>query len=415
MPVTDEMSEAVADERPVPPAPLPLSDAEFRTFADHVPTLCWIADETGWIHWYNRRWYEYTGTTPREMEGWGWQSVHDPSMLPSVLDRWTASITSGQPFEMAFPLKRADGVFRPFLTRVQPYRDAQGRIVRWFGTNSEISEQLEAERALSSLEGANALLEAVVAERTAELNESNEEMQRYAYIVSHDLRSPLVNIMGFTSELEALRSDFETISSGAPDPAFRDRLFGEFDEAIGFIKAAIGKMEGLISAILRVSREGRRTFQPRALDMNGLVRNLVEAQQHQITAADAQIRIDDLPAITCDEVAVGQIFGNLIDNGVKYLSGTRPGLIEIFGELRDRFAIYRIRDNGRGIAAADQARVFELFRRAGAQDRPGEGIGLAHVRSLVRSLGGRISLTSQEDVGTVFTVTLPREPAATLK
>jgi PAS domain S-box-containing protein len=99
-----------------------------------------MADSDGWIYWYNRRWYEYTGTTPAEMEGWGWQVVHDPETLPRVLDRWKASLASGEPFDMVFPLRGADGVFRPFLTRVQPLRDAEGRITRWFGTNTDISE-----------------------------------------------------------------------------------------------------------------------------------------------------------------------------------------------------------------------------------------------------------------------------------
>jgi PAS domain S-box-containing protein len=124
------------------------SEAQLRTLADAIPQLCWTANADGWLNWYNRRWYEYTGTTPEQMEGWGWQSVHDPEVLPQVLERWGISIASGRPFEMVFPIRGADGVFRPFLTRVMPVKDEDGRVVRWFGTNTDISDQKQIEAEL---------------------------------------------------------------------------------------------------------------------------------------------------------------------------------------------------------------------------------------------------------------------------
>ena len=125
-----------------------ISDLQFRALADNIPTLCWMANPDGFIFWYNRRWYEYTGTTPSEMEGWGWQSSHDPAELPRVLERWQGSIATGQPFEMIFPLKGADGQFRPFLTRASPHLDASGNVTAWFGTNTDISERTKIEQAL---------------------------------------------------------------------------------------------------------------------------------------------------------------------------------------------------------------------------------------------------------------------------
>ncbi|MGI9013634.1 MAG: PAS domain S-box protein [Phycisphaerales bacterium] len=125
------------------------SEEKLRLLANTIPQLAWMAEPDGYIFWYNRRWYEYTGTTPEEMEGWGWQSVHDPETLPKVLDRWKGSIASGEPFDMVFPLKGADGQFRPFLTRVNPLRDDHGRILYWFGTNTDIAELREAREALA--------------------------------------------------------------------------------------------------------------------------------------------------------------------------------------------------------------------------------------------------------------------------
>jgi PAS domain S-box-containing protein len=124
------------------------SEQQFRTLANSIPQLCWMANAEGWIVWYNQRWYDYTGTTPEQMEGWGLQSVHDPVELPRVTERWRGSIQKGEPLEMVFPLRRADGVFREFLTRVIPIKDAGGKVVRWFGTNTDITQQREIEQAL---------------------------------------------------------------------------------------------------------------------------------------------------------------------------------------------------------------------------------------------------------------------------
>ena len=124
------------------------SEARFRTLADAIPQLCWTAHGEGRIFWYNQRWYEYTGTTAEQMEGRGWESVHDPATLPTVLEGWKKAIAAGTPFEMVFPLRAADGTFHPFLTRVMPVRDHSGKVVRWFGTNTDIAAQRETEDAL---------------------------------------------------------------------------------------------------------------------------------------------------------------------------------------------------------------------------------------------------------------------------
>ena len=136
------------------------SELQFHTLANAIPQLCWTAKSDGWIDWYNERWYQYTGTTAQQMEGWGWQSVHDPQMLPKVLERWRSSIATGRPFEMVFPLRGADGQFRSFLTRVTPVTDRDGNVVRWFGTNTDITEQ---EKAQEEIRSGRAQLEAALA------------------------------------------------------------------------------------------------------------------------------------------------------------------------------------------------------------------------------------------------------------
>jgi PAS domain S-box-containing protein len=137
-------------ERMEAEAALRESEAQFRTLAESIPQLGWMAHADGHIFWYNRRWYDYTGTTPEEMEGWGWRKMHDPEVLPRVVERWTASIRDGEPFEMEFPLRRHDGRFRAFLTRVVPVRDGDGRVFRWIGTNTDVEELRSAERELAA-------------------------------------------------------------------------------------------------------------------------------------------------------------------------------------------------------------------------------------------------------------------------
>ena len=270
----------------------------------------------------------------------------------------------------------------------------------------------------------NLNLESTVQERTADLVEANEEIQRFAYIVSHDLRSPLVNIMGFTSELEELRGDiFRRIATLAndtpvvpgvngelPEPALPEQdkqLSTDFTEALGFIKSSIGKMDRLISAILNLTREGRREFKPVKIDTRDLIENIASTVAHQAAETETTIRVDPLPDIVSDRLALEQIFSNLIDNAIKYLKPGVPGDIHVKGRTKMGFAIFEIVDNGRGIDPKDHQRIFDLFRRAGTQDRPGQGIGLAHVRALVRRLGGTMSVASELGAGSNFTVTLP--------
>jgi signal transduction histidine kinase len=274
------------------------------------------------------------------------------------------------------------------------------------------------------LRDANLNLEATVDERTADLREANDEIQRFAYIVSHDLRSPLVNIMGFTSELEELRTDiFKRIAAlGRPaaiappaagpeiEPVLEDqdqRLSQDYAEALGFIKSSIAKMDRLINAILNLTREGRRQFEPVQIDTRELIEGIVATVAHQAAEAEAEIRIEPLPEIVCDRLALEQIFSNLIDNALKYLKTGVPGEITVRGRTRLGFAIFEVADNGRGIDPRDHERIFDLFRRAGTQDKPGQGIGLAHVRALVRRLGGTMSVQSELHHGSTFTIALP--------
>jgi len=273
----------------------------------------------------------------------------------------------------------------------------------------------EIQAARDALDRMNAGLEHKVRDRTSELTRANEEIQRFAYIVSHDLRAPLVNVMGYTSELEQagriIDKQMTAVETKAPKLVEQDALTAvreDVPEAIGFIRASTEKMDRLINAILKLSRDGRRNLAPERLDMTGMVQSIADSVRHQTQAAGAGIVVEPLPALESDRLSVEQVMGNLIDNAVKYLDPARPGRIVVTGEEGpDGWVLYRIADNGRGISDRDHERIFELFRRAGKQDRPGEGLGLAFVRNSVRRLGGDITVESELGKGSTFILKFP--------
>jgi len=260
----------------------------------------------------------------------------------------------------------------------------------------------------------NTDLEGEVERRTADLQRANEEIQRFAYIVSHDLRSPLVNILGFTAELEGANKSItgliDRAKEKAPDIVTEDVLHTQEDlpEAIGFIRAATQKMDRLINAILKLSREGRRNLTPEKLPMDSMVDEIVSTMSHKIDASSAKVTVEKpLPDFVGDRVAIEQIFSNLIENSIKYSDPSRPAEIAVRGKADKGRVTFEVQDNGRGIDKKDHARIFDLFRRSGRQDQPGEGIGLAQVRALIHRLGGWIEVDSALGEGSTFRLNLP--------
>ncbi|MGU3389202.1 sensor histidine kinase [Sphingomonas sp. M1A8_2b] len=263
----------------------------------------------------------------------------------------------------------------------------------------------------------NETLEEQVATRTADLSLANEEIQRFAYIVSHDLRSPLVNVMGFTAELATaatpLAELIDRVEADAPHLLTEDAKLAareDLPEAIGFIRTSTQKMDRLINAILKLSREGRRTITPELIDPAQLVDSIIGSIQHVIDDRGAVVRVErPFPSLVSDRLALEQILSNLIENATKYLKPGRPGEIVVSGITQRGRVILSVVDNGRGIDPRDHQRIFDLFRRSGAQDQPGEGIGLAHVRALAYRIGGTIDVQSTLGDGATFRLNLPTE------
>lgn len=276
--------------------------------------------------------------------------------------------------------------------------------------------------ARSEIEALNVGLEEKVRERTTELGRANEEIQRFAYIVTHDLRAPLVNIMGFTSELEMSLAPIQALvaeveAEGRNVDEAKAIATEDLPEAIGFIRSSTQKMDGLINAILKLSRDGRRQLKPERIELEPVLQAATDAIQHQVSEAGGEIDMNiDVPSIVSDRISLEHVVGNLLDNAVKYSVAERALRISVRARATPaNRVVIEVGDNGRGIAEQDHERVFELFRRSGSQDKAGEGIGLAHVRSSVRSLGGDVTLKSRLGEGTTFIIDLPRDLGKVLR
>ena len=304
--------------------------------------------------------------------------------------------------------QRQDGTTFPMALAVSEMH-LDGR--RMFtGIVHDLTARVQAEE---SLRRARDELEVRVQERTAELEEANEEIRRFAYIVSHDLRAPLVNLKGFASELRTathvLQDVLPAVLPHLETPAHADvaqALDQDIPEALDFIDTSVTRMDHLIRAILHLSRLGRRELTFESLDMGALVHGTVQTLAHQIAQRQAQVTVDPLPTVMADRTAMEQIMGNLLANAVAYLVPVRSGEIVVTGERHAEVTVFTVRDNGRGIATDDIPKIFEPFRRVGRQDVPGEGMGLAYVRMLVRRHGGEIQCHSTLGVGTTFTFTI---------
>jgi signal transduction histidine kinase len=254
-----------------------------------------------------------------------------------------------------------------------------------------------------------------IKEQSEILRENNRELESFAYIASHDLRAPLINIKGFSSELkysvDTLISILEKKSAGldGDERANLMQLLREnIPQALDFIQSSADKMNKLISALLQYSRLGKRNLVYESIDSNPLVQGCIDTMRHQVNNSGAAIKVDRLPDIIADRLSIEQIFSNLLDNAVKYLNPDRPGEISISGFQDKKGTTFCVADNGLGIAQDDLNKVFEIFRRGGTAERvQGEGIGLANTRVIIRRHNGEIWFESTPGKGSKFFFNIP--------
>jgi PAS domain S-box-containing protein len=487
------------------------SEERFRTLANSMPQLASMARADGFILWYNQRWYDYTGMTPEQMEGWGWQSVHDPAVLPTVLNSWRDAIALAQPFEMEFPLRGADGTFRNFLTRVQPMKDSEGRLVQWFGTTTDVDQLKRIEQSLrvtqarleSTLEASSvgtwtwdiasdrliadeftARMFSVTASAAAEglpaaaylqvvheddrahvadaleraiqlcsaydieyrvrqsggafrwlqargrvesdgaghatyfhgaviditdrklselslrdnnqqLKRSNRDLEDFAYIASHDLKTPL---SGIKSAALWLAEDLHDLSD-------------ESRKLLGLMQGRINRMEKLLDDLLTYSRVGRADTAISETNVAVIFRRIIE-----ILGPPAHINVraeGELPVIVTASAQLEHVLRNLINNAIKH-HDKQNGEVVLSARRVGEFVEFVVRDDGPGILPQFHDKIFQLFQTLRRRDEvEGSGMGLALVKKLVEQQNSCITVHSQGNgTGAEFRFQWPTLPIA---
>lgn len=297
------------------------------------------------------------------------------------------------------PQAGPDGELKWLRTSKVPLRDLEGQIVGVLCTYEDITTHKKIEQERENL--------------LRLLSMKNEELESIVYISSHDLRSPLVNIQGFSRELEAsairVRELLSQMTTGCHiRPELIVLLDQDIPESLQYIHTSVAKMDMLLTALLKLSRLGQVELNITVIHMNALIASLCKSIQYQITESQAEVTVEDLPDCLGDPGQIGQVFTNLLDNAIKYLSPKRKGRIRIGGRTENGKSVYWVEDNGIGIAAEHQSKVFEIFHRLGPTEyTKGEGIGLTAAKRILARQNGRIRLRSEPDKGSTFFVELP--------
>ncbi|MDQ3687975.1 MAG: PAS domain S-box protein [Acidobacteriota bacterium] len=355
------------------------SEEKFRNLANSISQFAWMADAEGYIFWYNQRWFDYTGTTLEEMQGWGWQKVHHPEEVERVVKSFSQAIATGEPWEETFPLRSRYGEYRWFLSRALPIRDELGRITRWFGTNTDVEELRQARKS---------------AEEASRLKDE------FLATVSHELRTPLTAVIGWTHILRAGQLD----EAGAA-------------RALETVERNARAQNQLIEDLLDISRiiTGKLRLDVRPIDPVGFLEAAIEAVH---PAAEAKgVRLQKVldtgtGAISGDADRLQQVVWNLLSNAIKFTP--KGGRVQLRLERINSHVEIIVTDTGAGIKPEFLPFVFDRFRQAdGSTTRAhgGLGLGLAIARNLVELHGGTVHADSHgEGRGATFTVTLPLVP-----
>ncbi|WP_433832640.1 PAS domain-containing sensor histidine kinase [Flavobacterium anhuiense] len=369
------------------------SEERFRQLADLVPQIIWTANSEGFVDYYNSRWYEYTGFWENEFGDPSWISKLHPDDVYLVSVTWYQSVHAGLPYQLEFRLKNGTtGEYRWFLSKALPIRDKDGIITNWFGTCTDINEQ----------KSITEKLEILVADRTKELQRSNDDLQQFAHVASHDLKEPVRKIKTFLSRLE-------------------DHMQGQFDASsskyIERIHVAADRMFNMIDGVLAYSKMNADAQKTTIVDLNEVIRNIETDLEIALQETNGKIYFEELPIIEGASVLLYQLFYNLINNSIKFAQEHTPPKITISAtaqmEHGNKITIITVEDNGIGFDSDQTGRIFETFTRLNSKDRfEGTGLGLSLCKKIAERHGGSITATGILNKGAVFIITLPFEQKA---
>lgn len=363
------------------------SEEQFRTLTQSLPQLVLTADESGACNFFNQQWYDYTGSHPEDTAGDGWMTYIHPSHRTQLSDRWKLSLTSGAPLAFEFQLKARNDCYQWFYIVGNPIKDEQGNILKWVAALTNIEEQKAVEERLEQL----------VNERTRELTRSNDDLQQFAHVASHDLKEPVRKIKTFIDRLEH--------DTGS-------QLSAKGKNFLAKINTATDRMYAMIEGVLNYSSVDTAGQVFSLVDLNEVFSSIELDLEIPMHLKQAKLVHDRLPIVKGSPVLIYQLFYNLINNSLKFTAeGTLP-LITItaaraFHEQQEYIQI-DVKDNGIGFDQTQAQHIFNSFTRLNSKDKyEGTGLGLALCKKIVERLHGFITATGFPGEGAVFSMLLP--------
>jgi len=378
-------------------ARLRVSEEKYRRLVENIEEAVFTLDLNDRFTYVSPAVFHIAGYRPSELLGTSAAALIHPDDLPRMQDD-RSLILKGLAAPHEFRILNKDGSIRYVQSNSRPVW-TNNRVTEISGMLYDITQRKKEEEQRQR--------------HADELRQLNEESKQFVFIVSHDLRTPLVNLKAYAHELRASIKNMGILLKPAkphlkPPQALQlaNLLDKEIPESLDFIGSSVTRLDRFINAVMSLARLGARELNPERLKMNELVGDILKNLAHKIEERSVQLIVHPLPTATADRMAMEQIMGNILTNAVNYLEPSRPGTIEVSGEQTPTGVAYRIRDNGRGIVAAEMSKLFAPFRRIGSPDVPGEGMGLAYVQTLVRRHGGRIACESTPGIGTTFIFTI---------
>ncbi|WP_160164450.1 sensor histidine kinase [Pedosphaera parvula] len=356
-----------------------------------------ITDARGRITYANDKFCELSKYSRDELIGQDHRIINSGYHPREFFNHLWTTIGSGNVWKGDLRNRAKDGSIYWVATTIFPFLDANGKPQQYIAIRTDITQRKRDEEQLEQL--------------AQSLAEKNKELETIVYVASHDLRSPLVNIQGFSKELSVSCRHLQSLLGSAngfqSSPELRMILNEDIPEALDFIQAGVTKIDILLSGFLRFSRLGRAALKIEPLDMSGMLASIAQTMEFQLKQSGAILRLNPLPECLGDAILVNQVFSNLLDNALKYLDPNRAGVIEVSGNVENGRSNFRVKDNGIGIAAEHQAKVFEIFHRLNPKTTSGEGLGLTIAQRILERQDGKIWVESKPDSGSSFFVSLP--------
>jgi PAS domain S-box-containing protein len=349
------------------------SEARFRQLADAMPQIVWTARPDGYVDYYNERWYEFTGFSRDTFGDSSWEPILHPEDIPHTREIYYSAIHSGQSYNIEYRLwDRFEERFRWFVGRALPVRDWQGKIVKWFGTCTDIDEQKRVQD---------------------ELRRINQDLEQFAYSASHDLQEPVRSVKVF-SELLAKR--------------YGDELDDEALKFMGFVNSGATRMETMVRDLLAYTRVTSLDQPVEPADATEALESALSNLAVSISEAGAKVSAGPLPSVRVHAAHLQQLFQNLVGNAIKYRSPERSPEVRVTAKRQDHSWVFVVSDNGIGIDPKYKEVIFGLFKRLHtAEEYSGTGIGLALCQRIVNRYHGRIWVESEPGQGSTFRFTLP--------